>query len=97
MDGERLAWDPRTELWRIEGGRHFTPEDHPNRVAVNQALGAVTTGRPDPCWFPAVSIEPAKPCETITEQHGRGPGAACEGQTRRSMPLDDVEQHDATP
>jgi len=44
--GERLAWDLRTELWRIEGGRHFVPEDHPERVvaAVNEVLGAVGSG-----------------------------------------------------
>jgi len=45
MDGERLAWDPRTKPWRTEGGRHFTPEDHPDRAAaINEVLGAVTTG-----------------------------------------------------
>jgi pimeloyl-ACP methyl ester carboxylesterase len=27
--GQRFAWDLRTELWRIEGGRHFVPEDPP--------------------------------------------------------------------
>ena len=44
--GERLAWDLRTELWRIGGGRHFTPEDHPERLAaaVNEVLAAVTPG-----------------------------------------------------
>jgi hypothetical protein len=31
--GQRLAWDLRTQLWRIEGGRHFTPEDYPERLA----------------------------------------------------------------
>ena len=42
--GERLAWDLRTELWPIEGGRHFVPEDHPERVAtaITQVLDAVT-------------------------------------------------------
>jgi pimeloyl-ACP methyl ester carboxylesterase len=28
--GQRLAWDLRTELRRIEGGRRFVPEDHPS-------------------------------------------------------------------
>jgi pimeloyl-ACP methyl ester carboxylesterase len=44
--GERLAWDLHTELWPIEGGRHFTPEDHPERLAaaVGEALGAVGSG-----------------------------------------------------
>jgi pimeloyl-ACP methyl ester carboxylesterase len=44
--GQRLAGDLRTELWPIEGGRHFTPEDHPERLAaaVNEALGAVGSG-----------------------------------------------------
>jgi pimeloyl-ACP methyl ester carboxylesterase len=44
--GERLAWDLRTELWRIEGGRHFVPEDHPERLAaaVDEVLGAVAAG-----------------------------------------------------
>ncbi len=31
--GERLAWDLRADLDRIEGGRHFVPEDHPDRIA----------------------------------------------------------------
>jgi pimeloyl-ACP methyl ester carboxylesterase len=44
--GQRLAWDLRTELRRIEGGRHFTPEDHPERLAaaVDEVLGAVGAG-----------------------------------------------------
>lgn len=39
--GERLAADLGTELTRIPGGRHFTPEDHPEEVAaaVNHLLG----------------------------------------------------------
>jgi pimeloyl-ACP methyl ester carboxylesterase len=42
----RPAWDLRTELWRIEGGRHFTPEDHPDRLAaaITEVLGAATAG-----------------------------------------------------
>jgi pimeloyl-ACP methyl ester carboxylesterase len=31
--GERLAADLGTTLTRIEGGKHFTPEDHPDVVA----------------------------------------------------------------
>ncbi len=31
--GDRLAWDLRTELRRIEGGKHFTPEDHHDAIA----------------------------------------------------------------
>jgi pimeloyl-ACP methyl ester carboxylesterase len=44
--GERLAWDLRTELWRIQGGRHFTPEDHPDQLAaaITEVLGATTAG-----------------------------------------------------
>jgi pimeloyl-ACP methyl ester carboxylesterase len=44
--GERLAWDLRTQLWRIEGGRHFTPEDRPERlaVAINEVVAATTAG-----------------------------------------------------
>jgi pimeloyl-ACP methyl ester carboxylesterase len=44
--GQRLAWDLRTELRRIEGGRHFVPEDHPERLAaaVDEVLGAVGAG-----------------------------------------------------
>jgi pimeloyl-ACP methyl ester carboxylesterase len=44
--GQRLAWDLRTELRQIEGGRHFTPEDHPERLAaaVDEVLGAVGAG-----------------------------------------------------
>lgn len=32
--GERFARDLRAPLERIAGGRHFTPEDHPEEVAV---------------------------------------------------------------
>ncbi|WP_199432972.1 alpha/beta fold hydrolase [Qaidamihabitans albus] len=41
--GERLARDLGTELDRIAGGRHFTPEDHPDRIAtaVGDVLRAV--------------------------------------------------------
>jgi pimeloyl-ACP methyl ester carboxylesterase len=28
-----FAWDLRTEMHRIEGGKHWTPEDHPNEIA----------------------------------------------------------------
>jgi pimeloyl-ACP methyl ester carboxylesterase len=40
--GERLAWDLDAELDRIEGGRHFVPEDHPDRIAaaVRAVVGA---------------------------------------------------------
>jgi pimeloyl-ACP methyl ester carboxylesterase len=31
--GERLAWDLRAELVRLEGARHFVPEDHPEEIA----------------------------------------------------------------
>jgi pimeloyl-ACP methyl ester carboxylesterase len=31
--GERFARDLRTTVRRIEGGKHFTPEDHPDVVA----------------------------------------------------------------
>lgn len=31
--GQRLAWDLRADLDRIENGRHFVPEDHPDRIA----------------------------------------------------------------
>jgi pimeloyl-ACP methyl ester carboxylesterase len=31
--GERFARDLRTPLRRIEGGKHFTPEDHPDVLA----------------------------------------------------------------
>lgn len=31
--GERLAWDLDTTLVRIEGAKHFTPEDHPQPIA----------------------------------------------------------------
>lgn len=38
--GYRLAYELRCSLDRIEGGKHFTPEDHPDRVAnaVNSLL-----------------------------------------------------------
>lgn len=31
--GQRLAADLDGDLWRIEGGKHFVPEDHPQDVA----------------------------------------------------------------
>lgn len=39
--GERLARDLRTDLRRIDGGKHWTPEDHPTEVAaaLNELLG----------------------------------------------------------
>jgi pimeloyl-ACP methyl ester carboxylesterase len=44
--GQRLVRDLRTELWRTEGGRHFVPEDHPERLAaaITEVLGAATAG-----------------------------------------------------
>lgn len=41
--GERLASDLGTVLTRIEGGKHWTPEDHPDAIAVaiNEVLEAV--------------------------------------------------------
>jgi len=40
--GERLAADLGTEVRRIPGGRHFTPEDHPDVVAeaINELLAS---------------------------------------------------------
>lgn len=39
---ERLAWDLGTELRRVEGGLHFTPEDSPEPVAaaITEVLAA---------------------------------------------------------
>lgn len=37
--GERLAADLGTEVVRIPGGKHFTPEDHPHEVA--EAINAL--------------------------------------------------------
>ena len=48
--GERLARDLGTPLRRIEGGKHFTPEDHPERLAealndlVSEVQAAAGTG-----------------------------------------------------
>jgi pimeloyl-ACP methyl ester carboxylesterase len=41
--GERLARDLGARLERIDGGRHFTPEDHPDRIApaINEICAAV--------------------------------------------------------
>ncbi|WP_116040408.1 alpha/beta fold hydrolase [Amycolatopsis palatopharyngis] len=41
--GERMARDLGCELSRIERGRHFTPEDHPDRIAsaVTEVLGEI--------------------------------------------------------
>jgi len=40
--GERLARDLGARLERIDGGRHFTPEDHPDRItaAINEVCAA---------------------------------------------------------
>lgn len=40
--GERLAADLHTDLRRIPGGKHFTPEDHPEHIAeaINELLVA---------------------------------------------------------
>ncbi len=39
--GYRLAYELRAPMERIEGGKHFVPEDHPDEVAaaVNGLLG----------------------------------------------------------
>jgi pimeloyl-ACP methyl ester carboxylesterase len=41
--GERLARDLGVELLRIEGGKHFTPEDHPDPLAsaINEVVAEV--------------------------------------------------------
>ena len=38
--GYRLAYELKAPIERIEGGKHFVPEDHPERVAaaVNELL-----------------------------------------------------------
>ena len=43
--GERLAADLRAPLQRIEGGKHFTPEDHPQALvdAINSLLVEVAS------------------------------------------------------
>lgn len=45
--GYRLAYDLRAPLDRIEGGKHFVPEDHPERVAqaVNDLLAELNGPR----------------------------------------------------
>jgi pimeloyl-ACP methyl ester carboxylesterase len=44
--GERLARDLDAPLHRIEGGKHFTPEDHPDEIAraVNELVRLVDAG-----------------------------------------------------
>ena len=44
--GERFARDLRTTLRRIEGGKHFTPEDHPDVLAeeIRSLVGEVAGG-----------------------------------------------------
>ena len=42
--GERLAADLDAPLDRISGGKHFTPEDNPDRIAA--AINALTRDRP---------------------------------------------------
>jgi pimeloyl-ACP methyl ester carboxylesterase len=43
--GERFARDLNTRLQRIEGGKHFTPEDHPDVIAdaLNDLIAEVRT------------------------------------------------------
>lgn len=47
--GERFARDLKAPLTRIDGGKHFTPEDHPDIVAeaINELLAAVPQQSPD--------------------------------------------------
>ena len=42
--GYRLAYDPGARLDRVEGGRHFIPEDQPDRVAhaVHDVLAVIS-------------------------------------------------------
>lgn len=40
--GEKLADDLKTELVRIPGGKHFTPEDHPEAIA--DAINSLLAG-----------------------------------------------------
>lgn len=44
--GERFARDLGTTLQRIEGGKHFTPEDHPEVIArgINELLAEAFPG-----------------------------------------------------
>jgi pimeloyl-ACP methyl ester carboxylesterase len=43
--GERFAGDLKAQLHRIDQGRHFTPEDHPDVIAGNlNALVSATRG-----------------------------------------------------
>ena len=46
--GERLARDLRAPLRRIPGGKHFTPEDHPDVIAeeTEALLATVREERP---------------------------------------------------
>ena len=48
--GYRLAHDLGTHLERIEGGKHFVPEDHPGRVAaiINGLLARLEARAPLP-------------------------------------------------
>ncbi len=52
--GERLARNLHTPLRRIEGGKHFTPDDHPDVVAeeINNLLHEVarTSSKDKGCW-----------------------------------------------
>jgi pimeloyl-ACP methyl ester carboxylesterase len=44
--GYRLAHDLNARLERVEGGKHFVPEDHPERVAkaINELLRQIGAG-----------------------------------------------------
>lgn len=48
--GERLARDLSAPLRRIEGGKHFTPEDHPDIIAteINALIATVAARQAEP-------------------------------------------------
>jgi hypothetical protein len=71
--GQRLAWDLRTELWQIEGGRHFTPEDHPS-------------GWPPPSTRCSAPSAPADPDERVLAVHTIGTAGARGDHGARHLP-----------
>jgi pimeloyl-ACP methyl ester carboxylesterase len=79
--GERLASDLGAELHRIEGARHFTPEDHPEIIAqhLNALLAEVrpaglrlVSPRDDVRTFEGVEVSPVSSARSHTAS---GPAA----------------------
>lgn len=76
--GRRLAADLDARLDVIDGGKHFTPEDHPDRIAAG-----IRASTPE--------AAPRLTCARTTSIDGRSRGRRCgraSGSSRRRRPID---------